>query len=319
MELAVYGAALLFLLLLWVFYRGLTGSWDLALFVQGADGRASTSKFQWLLWTIVVLFAYVALLTARAMHGYFGALGSLPSNVLIAMGLSSFTAIAAKQITTANVANGQAVKPPKIDQPPNPGELLSDDSGYPELSKMQLLAWTLLAIGIYLGQVVTNVSTTLAATTASSLPPLPDIDPTLMVLMGLGQAAYLGKKLTTNDTPRLTSITPGRGTPPLAVTLRGQAFGSTRDGSQIIVNNNIILPVAVSDADWTDTSVQFTIPAGDPTDPSGQAWAVGSRLDIGLIVSGRDSANTLPFIVDKAAAPTPGTAAPAPAGPVAVG
>jgi hypothetical protein len=32
---------------------------------------------------------------------------------------------------------------------------------------------------------------------------LPDIDPALVVLMGLGQAAYLGKKLISTTTPIL--------------------------------------------------------------------------------------------------------------------
>src|SRR5690242_7543055 len=89
------------LALLWLIYRVLSGSWNPLLVVCGADGRPSTSKLQLWLWTLVVLFAYVAIYTARASHGHFEPISQLPANVLIALGLSVMTATAAKGITVS--------------------------------------------------------------------------------------------------------------------------------------------------------------------------------------------------------------------------
>ena len=55
--------------------------------IEGADGRLSTSKAQWFLWTAAVAFGYVAVYTARAVNGNHAALGSVPHNVLITYGL----------------------------------------------------------------------------------------------------------------------------------------------------------------------------------------------------------------------------------------
>src|SRR2546425_351751 len=53
-----YLIALLVLLLLYLFYGLLAGTWDLWKLAEGADGRPSTSKLQFLLWTVVALFSY---------------------------------------------------------------------------------------------------------------------------------------------------------------------------------------------------------------------------------------------------------------------
>ena len=123
--------------------------------VEGADGAASTSKFQWFLWIIVILFAYTALWVLRAEQNNFAALSEIPVNLLTVLGFSTGTAAAAKGITSGYVQNGRVAKappPPKaaagaapvVAAPaaaaPAPGDaiagnggILQDDSGVPEL------------------------------------------------------------------------------------------------------------------------------------------------------------------------------------------
>jgi len=294
---------------LWIVYRVLMGTWSLGRIVEGADGRASTSKFQWFLWTIIVVFGYVAIWGIRALNGNLADIDTIPRNVLIAMGLSGVTMATAKGITAGFVDSGRVVKPllnesapssgtatPAGTSPPNPlptpkaagaGALVQDDDGEPDLSKIQLLAWTAIAGGAYLVSIVHTVH-------SGSVGALPDIDASLMVLMGLGQGAYLGKKLTTTDVPRLTGLSPSSGSPPLDVTVSGLSLGDALSGGVITQNGN---PMSVVVTSWQDAQLKIRLP---DKQSNGSAWQPGQRLDIGAIVSGQASVNTLPFTVTTA-------------------
>src|SRR6266566_563205 len=154
--------------------KGQRSPWQL---VKGADGAASTSKFQWFLWLVVVLFAYTALWVLRAEQGNFSALNQLPVNVLTVLGFSTGTAAVAKGITSAYVQSGRVAK-----QDPSQGSvqggIFQDDSNTPELAKIQMVGFTVIAIGIFVITVIHQIITN--QVTAG----LPNIDATLMVLMG---------------------------------------------------------------------------------------------------------------------------------------
>lgn len=192
-QVTAYVSGIAALLILWVLYRLYNGSWSIKQLIEGADGHPSTSKFQWFLWTVVALFSYVVLYAAQAANGNFAALANVPDNLLIAMGISSFSMVAAKGITVSQVESGQIVKLQAAPGTATLGSVLKDDAGYPDLSKIQILAWTFIAIVVFLVQVFNTVKTP-SATTPYTLV-LPDIGSSLMILMGLGHGAYLGKKL----------------------------------------------------------------------------------------------------------------------------
>jgi hypothetical protein len=280
-----YLAGFAALLLAWVLYGLLAGTWNIWKLVLGADGRASTSKLQWFLWTVVIVFAYVAIWAARALEGNFEPITEIPQNLLIAMGLSVTTMAAAKGITASYVASGRLIKTsadPEERRDKGLGPIVASDEHDPDLSKVQMMIWTLTAIVIYLFAVVDQIG---------GAHVLPDIDATLMVLMGLGQGAYLGKKLVTTVTPRLTGLSPGQGEPRTRITISGLAFGSEQNGSLITLDRDPIAPQGVV---WADTQIQFSL----PEKPSGgQAWRPGQRVLFGLIVGGQESVNTLPFTV----------------------
>ncbi|MGH9761014.1 MAG: IPT/TIG domain-containing protein, partial [Blastocatellia bacterium] len=276
----VIGAGGLFLL--WVLYALATGKWDPLDIVEGADGRPSTSKLQFWAWTIVALFSYVALYASRVLDAHDTSyIDSIPHNLLIAMGLSIGTATAAKTITAAYVQAGKIAKTQVGSNERLFSSLFVDDSGVPDLSKMQVLAWTVIGIAMYLITVGYSIGSMHITHHVESLP---DIDPALMVLMGLGQGAYLGKKLVTTSTPRLTGISPSAAAAGAEVTVTGLAFGSAADGNQVTYDGKALLSVEADK--WTDTSVKFLIP---DKNPDGNAWpASGQQVLIGLISNGQE-------------------------------
>ena len=59
--------------------------------IQGQDGRLSTSKFQWFVWTVVAVGGFSALFAARALRGAPAGDIGVPANILIALGFSTVT------------------------------------------------------------------------------------------------------------------------------------------------------------------------------------------------------------------------------------
>ena len=272
-----YLIALGFLVLLWVIYRVLSGTWNPLKVICGADGRPSTSKLQMWLWTVVVLFSYVAIYAARVKSGQFDPINEFPENVLIALGLSIVTGTAAKGITVSYLKSGEIVKPPPTSSTSGPSAVVKDDDGSLDLSKIQMLAWTVVAIGVYLINVVVEIKH----------PPydkLPDIDAALMVLMGLGQGAYLGKKLVSTDVPRITAVTSQQTAGTTVITIQGDTFGPVQNGSLVTIDG---IPVTTPVSFWSDTQINLNLP---PTHPNGNAWTAGQQVQIGLVVNGHKSA-----------------------------
>ena len=75
------------------------------------------------------------------------------------------------------------------------GGILRDDTGTPELAKIQMTGFTFVAVGIFLATVIHQIVANPVVTS------LPDIDSSLLVLMGISQGGYLGKKLVTFGAP----------------------------------------------------------------------------------------------------------------------
>src|ERR1051326_9188670 len=224
-------------LLLWIAAALVTGHRDPSQWIEGADGKLSTSKFQWFAWTAAVIYSYTAVFGERFIHAQVEAPSELSPHLLLAMGMSAATMASAKGITSAYVSSG------RIDKRSTDGGIMSDDDGFPDLSKIQMIAWTVIGIVAYGIKLGAQLGKGAEAT-------LPDIDQTLMVLMGLSQGAYLGKKLTTADTPRLTGVSNGKVTPGTKVSLFGLSLGSSQGGNLLTIDT---FPIsAASIQSWTD-------------------------------------------------------------------
>jgi hypothetical protein len=170
--------------------------------VIGEDGQPSTSKFQMMVWTAAVVFAFLAIFQIRFANGYRGELPGLPQNLLIAMGISVVTTVSAKSIATKSAAAAAAAPPPLVPTGPSLSGIFCDDAGLPDLSKVQLVLWTVIGVGVFLAEVIAVVQNPNCPPFDPNKVPvpvcnlgLPDIGQTLMVLMGLGHGAYIGKKI----------------------------------------------------------------------------------------------------------------------------
>jgi hypothetical protein len=293
------------LILLYVVVGLIGHAWNPKKLVNGFDGFASTSKLQWFLWLIVILFGYAAIWAERALQGNYMTLSDIPVNLLTVLGFSTGTAAAAKGITSAYVQSGKMTKPgaPSNEPGKNTGGIFQDDGGAPELAKIQMIGFTIIAIGIFVATVVHQIVS--AKTAANLTVSLPDIDPSLMVLMGISQGGYLGKKLVTFGTPSLYPLSPNTGIPGTSVTLRGANLGSPSDTqSQLLLNGRPL------DATWSATSVQFTVPVDDPA--TGVPWT-GLPKPVQIVVSsGGQPGNTVEFTIamPRLAAASPQTALP---------
>ena len=275
-----YLAGVVAALLFWLICSVMSGFYNPLKLIEGQDSRASISKVQWFLWTAVIAFSYVTLYTARARAGNFTPIENLPYNVWILMGLSTGTMIAAKGATVAYARRGRIIKTKSTGAKAT--DLVKDDSGFPDLSKAQLLTWTLIAIGIYIASVVNQVGMGESAL-------MPDIGPTLMVLTGLSEGAYLGKKLTTTTAPRVNGLIPGAGPSGTRIRITGFQFGNNQNGSLVALDGN---PVAteIPDNDWKDSQIAFALPEVD------LAGLNERRVMISVIVNGQES-NAMPFTV----------------------
>jgi hypothetical protein len=257
----------------------------------GTDGRLSTSKCQWFLWTLVIIGGYCAVVAARGLRGDLTADVGLPAALLTAMGFSTLTVATAKGITSTYTASFGLVKSPTIDaggtdpQPPTMG-LLTDDGGDLDLSKVQLITWTIVAVGIWIALVLSTLGYIAFADAATFDPAkaaLPDIGATLLVLTGLSQGGYLGKKLATLGSfdVRVDSLVPstvGAMAPaPQRVTIFGVGFGDNSDGRGAVKLDGAVAKIA---GPWTDGRVDFDVPAG----------RVAGGLPVTLVVSGVDQA-----------------------------
>jgi len=163
--------------------------------VIGQDGEPSTSKFQMMVWTAAVVFAFLAIFQIRFGSGCWQDLPGLPTNLLIAMGITVVTTVSAKSIAVSSASTPDAAAPT------GRSGIFSNDAGQPDIGKVQVVLWTAIAVGIFLSEVFATIQNPGSPHFDPKLGRsvwdlgLPDIGQTLMILMGLGNGAYLGKKI----------------------------------------------------------------------------------------------------------------------------
>ena len=303
------------LVVLWLFYRLLSGNASPLELIRGTDKRFSVSKCQFLLWTLLVFFSYTSIVaaaigkhlmslltilppgaaadghSATASVGLAGMM-SMPQNLLLAMGLSVTTALAAKGITVSQIDNGAASRDHIDADQAALGDMLKDNGGDIDLSKVQLIGWTMIGLATYFASVVRMVHQIGLGKMSEKLITLPDIDSSLMVLMGLGQGTYLVKKMIKSSTPAVATAKgscPAGGRLGGEVTLTGSGFGGSKGDSVLTFKgSNADFPIK----NWSDTSITFILPDDKPDIVPGPAR-------IGVIVSNQPS-NTVPLTVLRA-------------------
>lgn len=260
--------------------------------VSGEDGRLSTSKFQWFVWTIAVVGGFAAVFAALGLKGYTATDLGVPSNILIALGFSTVTVATAKGITVSYIAGGRVTKSSNTSGSVQ-GGVLVDDKGIADLSKIQLITWTIIAIGIWIYLVARNLNDIVNG----SLPDknalaLPDIPAALMVLTGLSQGGYLGHKLVSVDPSfSVNALVPSTARPADIVQLFGNGFKSATDKPNLTQRDNSFVLVGGIQAKtswWSDTLIRFQVP---DVSPDGNNWSGTESAVVTIVIDGQQPDN----------------------------
>ncbi len=154
-------------------------------------GYASLTHFQFVSWTFVFLFSLLWIYLVRIQGDVLGFPPGIPANTLILMGINTASAVASKAISGKRYGH--------LTKLPSKGSLwkMLYESDEPSLARAQLFLWTLASLIIYalilisimFGPFLFNFS----QTPLSALG-LPDVDPSLVTLMGLSHVGFLGRK-----------------------------------------------------------------------------------------------------------------------------
>ncbi|MFI5417926.1 MAG: hypothetical protein ACHQ2Y_03380 [Candidatus Lutacidiplasmatales archaeon] len=168
-------------------------------YLRDEDGIPSLSRLQLFLWTSIVVYAFTWVALIRLFSGTAAFSGSvsadLPPNLVAIMGISVGSALASAAIQ-------RKVKPnPSYDKGSWSNILVEIDSsghGAPSLGRFQMLAWTVISVTIYVTVLILRVAHFWSNGPVSTLT-LPDLDTTLVVLMGISHTGYVGSKYVTRN------------------------------------------------------------------------------------------------------------------------
>ena len=171
------------LLMLFLLYLGLAyilkkfNFWNMIL-IDKTTNTYSLSRFQAMLWTVVLLGGYFYIAIS---NGLLLGNGTIPDFNPSLIGLLSISYIG--MIGASGVGN----KKPKneiIETPPSLSNLFTS-GGSIDIARLQLFGFTIVGVIIYLYNLITT----------NPLNGLPDIPTTLLGLMGVSQTGYLGGKV----------------------------------------------------------------------------------------------------------------------------
>ena len=200
--------------------RAATGTSGVMDLIKGKDRRASNSKIQYLMWTLLLGFilAYIAGYSSIVIGAPFECSPGVtkfcvPTDsdkwgpYLILLGVPAAAAVTAKGVVSYKVANGTLQKTEA--QQPALAQVVNNDSGDTDIVDVQYLMFNLIAFVYVLAMFATR----------NELADVPDL------LLGLTSAAagtYVLNKSLANNKPRITSVVPGRIKPGDVITIQGE-------------------------------------------------------------------------------------------------
>jgi hypothetical protein len=229
----------------------------------------SLALTQFLIWTVIISFSYILVSILRIHEGIIAYPENFPINLLLLMGISIAVPVASGKMSPLIYGKKNKAKPEPDKLEPFWKMLLED--GKPTLAKLQMSLWTLIGVLVYL--FILGSTLRLAMTDITKLT-IPDIDITLVFLMGLSQGAYLGGKLvlmsTTDaevskpaepvqgDQPSavITVIQPDYGKPGDTISIYGKGFGNSKEA----VWFDAIKITGADITDWSEKSITLKIP-----------------------------------------------------------
>lgn len=264
--------------------------WDV---VKGDAGRYSISKLQMFLWTGCFIFTFFVVLVSRVLNGN-GFVTELPEALLALMGISVTTFASAKAIVQGQqpaqeispevAAKNEETRPTGAEESKGGADLILDSQGNTDISRLQLLAWTIIGVGLYLFEVFTLLKTTNGVGIQ-----IPDVNGTILALTIASSGGYLSKRLVwrkpKSPVVRVELVEQPEGKQCLF--LYGVNFGlySSDTGKNKIeirkTEDDDFAPFNYYDdtaKDWTDTLLRGKAALGEPALKAGDYIRVKVRL-----------------------------------------
>jgi hypothetical protein len=247
------------------------GGTTLSALVKGSDNRTSTSKTQYVLWTVGVAFA-LTYISARTVLGPNTFVcdpndksahncvpdGPIWQQYLILLGVPAAAAVIAKATTTYQVSNG-LIQTGQSEQA-TVADVATDYSGQADLSDVQYLVFNIIAFLYFFAHF-------LHAGTFVSVPSL------LLGLTSASAATYTLTKALQTSKPSISTVLPTHIVPDATVTVTGQNLFPSGASEATVLLGSLTLPLINSAhsaaAPGTRDTGTFTappiLPAGNQT------------------------------------------------------
>jgi len=167
------------------------------------DGYPSLARLQLLVWTLVVIFAFVTLSMVRIFSGVPGS-PTLSTNVLELLGINGASPVVSAGLSRdkySTVAEASDPSQKKTLQYHPLYTMLQENDGFSN-TRFQMLSWTIVSLVIFVSALFYLLSN--PPTDLTTLNP-PDVSSTLVTLTGISQGVYLFGKGVSEPDPRKPS------------------------------------------------------------------------------------------------------------------
>jgi Bacterial Ig-like domain len=254
--------------------------WDI---IRDGDYYPSLSRFQFMLWTVVISFVFLSIYLLRIFGGDTGFPPQIPTSILELLGISVAVPVVGNVMSSYKYDTSLSKSPIQKEDVPKLSTMLLEHSK-PVLFRYQMFLWTFIGIAIYLVIFFSVFSSTIhdveTATQCSILKTgqslfaqlgcanlktlkglsLPDIDPSLVILMGLSQGGYLGGKLVARTPLRIDRLVTSIDN---SLTIFGDNFGdlSAGGGGMVLINDvKVAASTDTSHVSWGQTRIEIPLP-----------------------------------------------------------
>ena len=261
--------------------------------IRDASGFPSLARFQFLSWTLIIMFAVLSIYFIRLFMGTPALPNDIPTNLLILTGISVAVPFVSNPIS--NIKYGERA--------PTQGTLKQYDRRHlatmlmendkPTVSRFQMFAWTIISIIIYLSFFFSQTFSPAFCTGLSK--GVPDIPQIFVYLMGLSQLAYVGNKATISQTLTVLQISRHEAAPNEDLIIFGTNFGNEtqkgkvlfedgdkdRIGKQVVVQPRNII-------EWSDSRIHIKVPTEGLASDNPYYIRVANRGMISYKAGGQD-------------------------------
>lgn|GEM_PF-2196659 len=217
-----------------------------------SDWYPSLSRIQFLTWTTVVGIVFVWILLLKVLYSYVNNITistdtlGIPNNLLLLMGMSSFTTVASKGLSSVKY-KGTKAKPKETR---NLWTMFLENDR-PSLTRYQIFLWTSISVFAYLVLVLVTVTKNYNNISDVNLPDCPEL---LLALMGVSQVTYLSGKFTFQ--PPEASISEIVCDSVKKVTIFGLNFGDKK--GSVLFNETVVDGEAIDL--WENSKIKLVIP-----------------------------------------------------------